>query len=229
MKEVKKMNEFERLILLIGQDNFNKLKDAKVLVFGCGGVGASCIEMLARSGVGLIGVVDNDKVEETNINRQLIAKHSTIGQYKVDVISERIKDINPNCEVIKYNMFYLPNNKDEIDINRYDYIIDCIDTISAKIAIIEKAYSLNKKIISSMGTANKTDYRKFKISPINQTSYCPLAKTMRYELKRRGISDVLVLYSTEEVSSNERLGTIATMPVMAGIMIADYVIKDIIK
>ncbi len=226
------MNEgFNRTINLIGINNFNKLQNSKVIIFGLGGVGGYVVEALARSGVGNIDLVDNDKIDITNINRQLIATNKTVGRLKTDCFLERIKDINPNCNVIKYDMFFLPENSYLIDFSKYDYVIDCVDTVSAKLEIISKAKEVNTRIISSMGTANKIDPTKFEIKDINQTSICPLARVMRYELKKRSISDVKVLYSKEETVKKEEgvKASIAFVPSVAGLLIASYVIKDLIK
>lgn len=229
--------QFSREIILIGEENFNKIKNSKVLVFGLGGVGSYTVNALARSGVGLIGIVDNDEVSETNINRQLIATYNTIGKKKVDVMEEMIHSINPKCIVYSYDCFYLEGNE-EIDFSKYDYIVDCIDTISAKIDIIRKAKEFNKEIISCMGTGNKLDPFSFRIADINQTSMCPLARTMRYELKKRDIKNVKVLYSLEkneagviydETKGKAIPGSIAYVPSVAGLMIASYVINSIIK
>lgn len=231
-------NQFSREMILVGEDNFKKINDLKVLVFGIGGVGSYTVNALARCGVGTIGIVDNDVVSETNINRQLIATYDTIGMKKVDVMEEMIHSVNPKCIVHSYDMFYLEENKDEVDFSKYDYIVDCVDTITAKIQIIKKAKEAGKEIISCMGTGNKFDPFAFKIADINQTSMCPLARTMRYELKRRDIKNVKVLYSLEkakdgvlydEMRGRAIPGSIAYVPSVAGLMIASHIINSIIK
>ena len=228
------MNEFTRSELLLGKSSINKLKEKKVIVFGIGGVGSYVCEALARTGIGSITVVDNDTVAESNINRQIIALHSTVGMNKVDVVAERIKDINPMCEVIKKQMFYLPENADEINLEEYDYIIDAIDTVTAKIDIIIRANVLNIPIISCMGTGNKLDPSELKIADIYKTSVCPLARVMRRELKQREIKKLTVLYSEEKPilpdSDNPRIpGSVSFVPSVAGLMIGGYVIKELIK
>lgn len=231
-------NQFSREMILVGEDNFKKINDLKVLVFGIGGVGSYTVNALARCGVGTIGIVDNDVVSETNINRQLIATYDTIGRKKVDVMEEIIHSINPKCIVHSYDMFYLEENKDEVDFSKYDYIVDCVDTITAKIEIIKKAKEEGKEIISCMGTGNKFYPFAFKIADINQTSMCPLARIMRYELKKRDIKNVKVLYSLEkakdgvlydEMRGRAIPGSIAYVPSVAGLMIASHIINSIIK
>lgn len=240
---VQKMNNysnndiFNRTIRLIGEDSFNKINKSNILVFGLGGVGSYVVEALVRSGLGKISIVDKDVVDVSNINRQLIANIDNIGKAKTIVMKERILSINPNCEVECYNMLFLPNNSSLIDFSRYDYVIDCIDNVSAKIEIIRLSKESNVKVISSMGTGNKLDPTKFEIKDINQTSVCPLAKTMRYELKKRNIKDVKVLFSTEIPVKNNLFdennkpvpASIAFVPSVAGLMIASYVINDLIK
>ena len=234
------MNEiFSRTEMLIGESAINKLKDCRVAVFGIGGVGSFVVEALARSGIGYLDLIDNDTVSTSNINRQLIALHSTVGRCKTEVAAERIKDINPDVTVSVINKFVLPENIDEFDFSSYDYIVDAIDTVSAKLAIIEKANRNNINIISSMGTGNKLDPTKFEISDIFKTSVCPLARVMRYELKKRGIKKLKVLYSKEEPvkitsksgeNESRRIpGSISFVPSVAGLIIAGEVIKDIIK
>ena len=187
------LNQFSRTELIIGSKNLEKLNKLSVIVFGVGGVGGYVIEALARSNVGNIAIVDNDKVALTNINRQIIATLDTVGLDKVDVMEKRIKSINKACNVTKYKCFYLPNNND-IDLTKYDYVIDAIDTISAKIDIIEKCYKNNIKVISSMGMGNKIEPTKIEVTDIYKTSVCPLARVMRYELKKRGVKKLKVVY-----------------------------------
>ena len=233
-------NQFTRTELMLGGNNMSKLKSSSVCVFGVGGVGSFVCEALARMGIGSLTIVDNDTVSITNINRQIIALHSTIGKYKVDVMEERIKDINPSCNVTKYKCFYLPENKDDIDFSKFDYVVDAVDTVSAKILIIPKAKELNIPVISSMGTGNKLNPQGFIISDINQTSVCPLARTLRYELKKRNIKGVKVAYSKEEpITPKESMVNEANnkpipasnsfVPASCGLLIASEVIKDLLK
>ncbi|MGN1012903.1 MAG: ThiF family adenylyltransferase [Clostridia bacterium] len=238
------LNQFSRTELLIGKDGLNSLRKAKVAIFGIGGVGSFVVEGLARAGVGNFILVDNDDVDITNLNRQIHATHSTIGKYKVDIMKERILDINPLAKVKTYRTFYMPDNKDDILENDITYIVDAIDTVTAKIELIMDANKLNIPIISSMGTGNKLDPTKFEITDIYKTSVCPLAKVMRKELKARGIKKHKVIYSKEEPIKpdkdikNEYLketnkkqvpGSISFVPSVAGLIIAGEVIKDIIK
>lgn len=221
---------FEREIALIGEEDFLKIQTKKVLVFGLGGVGGYVCEMLVRSGIKEIGICDFDIITNSNKNRQIIALDSTIGKNKVVVMKERLKDINDNLIIHEYNFKITEDNINEIP-NDYDYFIDAIDDVSAKIAIIRYAYANNIRIISSMGTGNKLDPTKFKISKINQTKVCPLAKVMRYKLKELNISDLMVLYSEELPikTSNKVISSISFVPSVAGILIARYVILDIIN
>ena len=191
------MERFIRSALLIGEDNIQKLADKTVMIFGCGGVGSYVIEGLARTAIKNFILIDNDTVSISNINRQLIATTESIGKLKVDVCKERILSINPSANIITYNNFILPETINNIDFSNVDFVVDCIDTISGKLAIIEKAKSNNIKVISSMGTGNKLDPTLFKIVDISKTNTCPLAKVMRYELKKRNIKDVPVLFSEE--------------------------------
>ena len=236
-------DKFSRTNLLIGEDNLNKLKNSKVAVFGIGGVGSYVVEALARAGIGNFIIVDNDTVSESNINRQLIALNSTIGKLKVDVAYDRIKDINKDAIITKYNKFFLPNTEEIID-DSVDYIIDCIDTITSKIELVLRANNYNIKISSCMGTGNKLDPTQFKISDIYKTSICPLAKVMRHELKKKNIKHLKVLYSTEvpikidnekskELLKNSKKrqipGSISFVPSVAGLIIASEVVKDLIN
>ena len=228
-------NIFEREIMLLG-DDFYKLTNKKVLVFGVGGVGGHAIETLARCGITTIGIVDNDVVKLSNINRQIIATHSTINNKKVDVMESRLKDINPNIIVNKYDLFVTNDNLNLIDIKNYDFVIDCIDTVSSKIEIIKFCKNLNIPLIVCLGTGNKLDPTKFEINDINKTSYCPLAKSIRTILKKENIKDVTVLFSKEEpkkcsISENGRNipGSVAFTPSIAGILLARYVILNLIK
>ena len=233
------MNDiFSRNEMLIGEASLKKLKDCRVAVFGIGGVGGYVVEALARSGVGAIDLIDNDTVSLSNINRQIIALHSTVGMLKTTVAAKRIKDINPEITVKEINTFVLPENINEFDFSEQNYIVDAIDTVSGKIAIIEKSTKENIPVISSMGTGNKLNPTLFEISDIYKTSVCPLARVMRYELKKRGVKKLKVLYSKEEplkssVTDTERRkcvpGSISFVPSVAGLIIAGEVIKDLIK
>lgn len=230
--------QFSRTEMLIGKDSVATLNNSRVAVFGAGGVGGYVIEALARSGVGAIDIIDNDIVSESNINRQIIALRSTIGSLKTEIARKRVLDINPDCKVTLFETFVLPENIDSFDFSCYDYIVDAIDTVSGKLAIIEKAYKEGIPVISSMGTGNKLDPTKFAITDINKTSVCPLARVMRYELKKRGVKKLKVLFSTEEpikpnAEKDERgkipPGSISFVPSVAGLIIGGEVIKDLIK
>lgn len=235
------IHEFSRTELLIGEEGIRKLKGAKVLVFGVGGVGSHCIDALARSGVGKLVLVDNDVVSVTNINRQSIAFHSTIGRYKTQVMKERILDICPEIEVETKEVFVLPENLSTVINEDIDYIVDAIDTVTAKIGIVEYAKEKNIPLLSCMGTGNKLNPQLFEIADISNTSMCPLCKVMRRELKARGIYHLKVLYSKEppvevdgekieEVTGKRRAlpGSISFTPPVAGLLIAAQVIKDIV-
>ena len=216
---------------LIGSEAIEKLKKARVAVFGIGGVGSYVVEALARSGVGSLDLIDNDNVAESNLNRQLVALHSTLGKPKVLVAKERVIDINPNIQVNVHQCFYLPEESDKFPFEEYDYIVDAIDTVKAKISLVEEANKANTPIICSMGTGNKLDPSRFEISDISKTSVCPLAKVMRVELRKRGINHLKVLYSKEEpVNVGSRTpASISFVPSVAGLIIAGEVIKDLIK
>ena len=227
------MNRFERTEMIIGKEAMDKLKNSSVIVFGVGGVGGYVCEALARTGIGNISLVDNDVVSLSDINRQIIALESTIGRPKVSVMKERIMDINPLCNVKEYNQFYDSNNP--LDLVGYDYIIDCIDTVTSKIMLVMEAKRLDIPIISSMGTGNKLDPTRLEISDISKTSVCPLARVMRYELRKRGINHLKVLYSKEEplnvVVEGKRHapGSISFVPSAAGLIIASEVVLDLIR
>ena len=245
------VNQFSRTELLIGKDAMEILHNAHVAVFGVGGVGGFTVEALVRSGIGHIDIIDDDKVSLTNLNRQIIALHSTIGKYKVDVMKERILDINPNEEVNAYKCFYLPETRDQFDFSKYDYVVDAVDTVTAKINLILQAKEAGTKIICSMGAGNKLEPTQFKVADISETSVCPLARVMRQECKKRKINDVKVVFSTEEalepldnaykeetVPSETRPdasvrktipGSTAFVPSVAGLIIAGEVIKDLTK
>ena len=225
------MNEqFSRTAQLIGEENVKNLFSKHVIVFGCGGVGGYVVEALARSGIGKISLVDNDSVNISNINRQIIALHSTVGKQKVDVLKNRILDINPNCQVFTFNTFFLPENSHSFDFSQYDYVVDAVDTVTAKIEIIKKSKDANVPIISSMGTGNKLNPLAFKVADISKTNVCPLARVMRNELKKRGISKVKCVYSEElPVIQTQTPASIAFVPSVAGLLIASEVIKDLMK
>ena len=231
------MERFERSRILLGNDALLKLKKSKVIVFGVGGVGSYVCEALARDGIGTIALVDNDKVSESNINRQLVALNSTIGQMKTEVMRDRILEINPECNITSIPCFY--TKEKEVSIDDYDYIVDAIDTVTSKLTLIEEANRLSIPIISCMGTGNKLDPTRFEIADISKTSVCPLARVMRRELKLRGINHLKVLYSKEEpicpennLSENGKRsipGSVSFVPPVAGMIIAGEVIKDIIS
>ena len=236
------VHEFSRTELLIGEEGLQRLRHATVMILGVGGVGSHCIEALARSGVGKLILVDNDTVSLTNINRQSIAYHSTVGRYKTRVMKERIADICPQTEVITYEMFVLTENMEQIFEQRPDYIIDAIDTVTAKIALVEKALELDIPIISSMGTGNKLHGELFEITDISKTSVCPLCKVMRKELRARGIYHLKVVYSREkpidvsqrttdeEKGSRRSLpGSVSFVPPIAGLLLAGEVIRELME
>ncbi|MDR2486427.1 MAG: tRNA threonylcarbamoyladenosine dehydratase [Clostridiales Family XIII bacterium] len=248
------MDQFSRTELLIGAEGIVRLKSAAVIVFGIGGVGSYAADALARSGVGRIGLVDDDVVCVTNINRQLVAGMSTVGRGKVDVMRERILDINPEAVVELYKVFYGSGTVGQIDLARYDYVVDAIDTVTAKLVLIERAKALGLPVISCMGAGNKLDASGFKVADIEKTAYCPLAKTMRKELRKRGVSGVKVVYSeevpmqpveTEQTSCKfgcvcppgatrnctdrrQVPGSIAFVPPVAGLILAGEVVRDLL-
>ena len=233
--------ELSRTAMLVGEDALHQYRTARVAVFGVGGVGGYVCEGLARAGIGALDLFDHDTVSLSNINRQIIALHSTVGRLKVDVMAERIADIAPDCQVRTYPIFYLPENADEIDLSQYDYIVDAIDTVSAKLELAVRAKALGVPIIASMGTGNKLDPSAFRIADIAKTDTCPLAKVMRRELRARGINHMKVLFSKElprrpiplEGSAEENRGgkispaSIATVPSVAGLMIANEILCDL--
>lgn len=236
------LNQFSRTEILLGSDAMDRLKNAKVIVFGIGGVGGYVVEALVRSGIGTIDIVDNDTVSLTNLNRQIIATRSTIGKNKVDVMEERMKDINPDVIVNKYQCFYLPETAERFDFSQYDYVVDAVDTVSAKIDIVVQAQKAGIPVISSMGAGNKLNPAAFEVADIYKTSVCPLAKVMRRELKKRGVKKLKVVYSKEiplKPAENDEIkkenekkrqapGSIAFVPSVAGLIIAGEVIKDLI-
>lgn len=247
------LNPFSRTELLLGKENMDRLQNARVAVFGIGGVGGYTVEALARSGVGTLDLIDDDKVCLSNINRQIIATRKTVGQYKVDVAKERVLDINPDAVVNTYKTFYLPDTADQFDFSQYDYVVDAIDTVTGKIQLALAAQEAGTPIISSMGAGNKIDPTAFQVADIYKTSVCPLAKVMRRELKKRGVKHLKVVYSKEKaltpiddmtisceensISSlvGERTptqrrqvpGSNAFVPSVVGLIIAGEVIKDL--
>ena len=239
-------NQFTRTENLIGADSLLKLRKSHVAVFGIGGVGGYAAEALARSGIGKLTLVDSDKVSVSNINRQIIALNSTVGKYKIDVMKERIADINPDAEVTTSKQFFLPENSSEFDFSQFDYVVDAIDTVKAKIELVIKSKEANVPVISAMGAGNKLDPTKFEISDIYKTSVCPLAKVIRHELKKRKIKHLKVVFSEEypvKQTNNEYNNIIscdnkirksvpssyAPAPAVMGLIIASEVIKDLIQ
>ena len=220
--------QFERTSLLVGEEAISKLNNSKVLIFGVGGVGGYVAEVLARTGVGSITIVDKDTVSESNINRQIIALHSTVGRDKVDVLKERMLDINPDLDVDARKCFFLPDNASEFDFSQYDYIVDAVDTVTAKLQIIVQAKEAGVPVISAMGAGNKVHPEMFEIADIYKTEMCPLAKVMRRELKERGIKKLKVVYSKEKpVYKGDVPGSIAFSPSVAGLLMASEVIRDL--
>ena len=233
------VNQFSRTQLLIGKEGIEKLQNSHIIVFGIGGVGGYVVEALARSGIGAIDLVDNDTIAESNLNRQIIALHSNIGQYKVDVVQKRLLDINPNIKIKKYQTFYTPNTAENFDFSQYNYIVDAIDTVVGKISLIEQAKKYNVPIICSMGAGNKMHPEMFKVADISKTSVCPLARVIRLELKKRKIKDVKVVFSTEppikpekseEISAKKQVpGSNAFVPSAVGLIMAGEIIRNLIK
>lgn len=232
------IHQFSRTQILFGAEAMEKLYHARVAVFGIGGVGGHVVEALVRSGVQEFDLIDNDTVALTNINRQIIATHKTIGKYKVDVMKDRILEINPDVVVHVHKCFFLPENAEEFHFEDYDYVVDAVDTVTAKIALVMKCQECGTPIISSMGAGNKLDPTQFRVADIYKTKVCPLAKVMRHELKKRGIKKLKVVYSEEqalqpvEVSEEDIQkrtipGSTAFVPSVAGLIIAGEVIKDI--
>ncbi len=227
---------FSRTALLVGEEGVQKLKKAHVAVFGVGGVGGYVVEALARSGVGALTLIDPDVVSESNINRQIIALSSTVGEYKTHAAAARIRDINPACRVETHEIFYLPETT-ELDFSAFDYVVDAVDTVSAKLAIIQRAKAANVPVIAAMGAGNKLDPTRFEVADIARTSVCPLARVMRRELKARGIDHVKVVYSkeeplpsklTDEKTGKAVPGSIAFVPSVVGLILAAEVIKDLL-
>ncbi len=234
-------DQYKRTRLLLGEDGVNRLRSARVALFGLGGVGGYAAEALARSGIGQIDLIDDDTVSLTNLNRQLLALHSTVGKYKVDVAAQRIRDIDPAIQVRTYRTFFLPETADSFDFTQYDYVIDAIDTVTGKLALMEKAKAAGVPVISCMGTGNKLDAAAFRVADISKTSGCALARIMRKECAKRGITGVKVVYSQElpvcpgdteepqrEGSSRRTTpGSVAFVPGAAGLILAGEVIKDL--
>ena len=230
------MGIFDRSEALLGADALNTLKSSHVAVFGVGGVGSYTVEALVRGGIGRLSVFDGDTVSETNINRQLVATTKTIGEDKVAVAKQHAAEVNPDIQVTAEKIFFSAENADSIDFSQFDYVVDAIDTVSSKLLLIEKSKAAGVPVISCMGAGNKLDPTRFEVTDISKTSVCPLAKIMRYELKKRGISKVRVVYSKEEpikhgLSENGRPlpGSVSFVPSVAGLIIAGEVIKDLIK
>lgn len=233
---------FSRSALLLGEAAIEKLKQARVAVFGIGGVGGHAAEALARSGVGTLHLIDNDTVSPSNLNRQLVALHSTLGQYKADVMAARIRDISPCCTVYSHKLFFLPETADAFDFTAVDYVVDAIDTVSGKVQLAVSSRAAGVPIISAMGAGNKLDPTRFEVAPLEKTSVCPLARVMRRELKARGITGVKVVYSKEEptmpqsgvdtdgVHESRRAtpGSLPFVPAAAGLTLASAVVYDLI-
>ena len=238
-----------RTRLLIGDEPVERLRSARVAVFGVGGVGGFCVEALARAGVGTLHLYDDDTVSESNLNRQIAALHSTLGQPKAEVMVRRVLDINPSCQVKAIRMFYLPQNAQEVDLAQYDYVVDCIDTVAAKLELVTRCIALQVKIISAMGSGNKLDPTAFQITDISKTQGCPLARVMRKELRKRGIDHLKVVYSTElprspirpmeteapattdtrpgSTARRDTPGSISFVPAAAGLVLASAVVREL--
>ena len=248
------LNQFSRTQLLFGPEAMEKLRHSRIAVFGIGGIGGYAVEALARSGVGTLDLIDDDRVCLTNLNRQLHATRRTVGQYKVDAAKDRVADINPDCLVNTYKTFYMPDTKDQFDFSAYDYVIDAIDTVTGKLTLVEAAKAANTPVICSMGAGNKTDPTAFRVADIYETSVCPLARVMRTECRRRGIQHLKVVYSTEPpirpledptISCRRHCicppgtrkctvrrdipGSTAFVPSVVGLIIAGEVVKDLIN
>ena len=229
---------FSRTRMLLGDEAMDRLKQARVAVFGVGGVGGHAVEALARSGVGALDLVDSDRVALSNLNRQIVATRDTLGMLKVEAAKQRVLSINPDCVVRTFPVFYLPETADRFDLSQYDYVVDAIDTVAGKLQLIEAARAAGVPVISSMGAGNKLDPTAFRVADISKTSVCPLARVMRRELKKRGIDHVKVVYSTEPALSpapadeeNARRatpGSVAFVPAVAGLVLAGEVVRDIV-
>lgn len=236
------IEQFSRTELLLGEAAMKKLHTSRVAVFGIGGVGGYTVEALARCGIGALDLIDSDTISISNINRQILATHSTVGKLKVDAARARVLDINPGCTVRTYPCFYLPDTADQFDFAQYNYIVDCIDTVTGKLQLVERAFQAGTPIICSMGTGNKLDPAAFQVADISKTSMCPLARIMRKELKKRGISHVKVVYSQEEAltpavdpgeleraGKRQIPGSVSFVPGAAGLILAGEVVKDLIR
>ncbi len=223
--------QYQRTKMLLGDETMERLFNSRVAVFGVGGVGGFAVEALARAGVGEIHLIDNDIVSETNLNRQIVALHSTVGRYKVDVMAERIHDIDPNIKVFTYNVFFNDETRPQFDFSKFDMVVDAIDSVSSKLLLIECASAESGGVISSMGTGNKLDPTQFEVTDIYKTSVCPLARVIRTQLRKRGIKKLKVLYSKEEpISTGNRVpGSVSFVPSSAGLIIAGEVIKTLIS
>lgn len=230
-------NQFSRTEMLLGAEALNILKNSRVAVFGIGGVGGYAVEALARSGIGAIDLIDSDTVDITNLNRQIIATHKTVGKNKTDAAEERVLEINPDVKVTKHNIFFTPETSESLDFSQFDYVIDAVDTVTAKIELVLKAQEADVPIISSMGTGNKLNAALLEVSDIYKTSVCPLARVMRYELKKRGVKRLKVVYSKEEPLKSKETdpktgkpipASCVFVPATAGIILAGEVIKDIL-
>ena len=232
--------QFLRTEMLLGRDAIEKLQSARVAVFGLGGVGGYAVEALVRSGVGSLDLIDSDTVSVSNLNRQILATHSTVGMLKVDAAENRVLDINPACNVRTYPIFYTPDTADSFDFTEYDYIVDAIDTVTGKLALVERAMAVNTPIICCMGTGNKLDASAFQVADISKTTMCPLARVMRKELSKRGIRHLKVVYSQEEaltptgweeeaaaLGKRQIPGSVAFVPGAAGLLLAGEVVRDL--
>ena len=232
--------QFLRTEMLLGSEAIRRLQKARVAVFGLGGVGGYAVEALARSGVGSLDLIDSDTVSVSNLNRQLLATHSTVGMLKVDAARNRVLDINPDCIVRTYPVFYTPDTAGQFDFTQYDYIVDAIDTVTGKLALVERAVAVNKPIICCMGTGNKLDASAFRVADISKTAMCPLARVMRKELSKRGIRHLKVVYSQEEaltptgweeeaaaLGKRQIPGSVAFVPGAAGLLLAGEVVRDL--
>ncbi len=221
---------FSRSARVIGEGGLEKLNNCSVIVFGLGGVGGAAAESLVRAGVGTIGIVDKDIVDITNLNRQIMATESTVGLPKTQATADRLLSINPNVKIHKYDLFYLPETACEIDLSQYDFIVDCIDNVTAKLELITRADELNVPVISSMGTGNKLHPEMLELADIKKTSVCPLARVMRRELRNRGINKLTVVYSKEEPvkTHTSEPGSMSFVPPVAGYMMTSYVVRTIL-
>lgn len=235
------LHPFSRTELLLGEEALQRLQNSRVAVFGLGGVGGYAVEALARSGIGMLDLVDHDTISLTNINRQILATHETVGMEKAIAAAQRVRQINPDAVVHAHTVFYTPETQDQFDFSEFDYIIDAIDTVTGKLALVQNAQKVGTPIISSMGTGNKLDPTAFRVADISKTKFCPLARIMRKELRHRGIEHLKVVYSEEEpLTPSQSLqeeapgrrqlpGSVAFVPSVAGLIIAGEVIKDLIK